>query len=71
MSDTTKLPAPAGPASAFVASTELPWDIWAKAGHAIELAYCSPPPMSLTVRIAAAALALVVAAKLCAPGVMQ
>jgi len=72
MSDTTKPRAPAGSASAFVAPTERPgseFDIWAAAGHAIELAYREPAPMSLALRVAVVA-ALVVAAKLCAAGVL-
>jgi len=45
-------------------------DIWAKASHAIGLAYREPAPIGQTVRLAIA-LALVVAAKLCAATVLR
>jgi hypothetical protein len=82
MFDTTKPRVPLGTASAFVVSSDIrgvPPDIWAEAGHSIELAYCEPAPMGPVVRAAVsiaviaaaklyAAVALVVAAKLCAVG---
>lgn len=68
MFDTTKPRTPAGPASAFVVPTERRAsrpDIWAEAGHAIEVAYGEPAPIGRALRLAIA-IALVVAAKLCA-----
>jgi hypothetical protein len=65
MSNTTRLPATVGSASAFITSSkESGLGIWAQAGRAIELAYRGPAPISQAVR-AAIAVALVTAPKLC------
>jgi hypothetical protein len=66
MSETLKTRPAAGVASAFVVQPGVPapqTDIWSRAGAAIELAYRTPAPATLAVRVAIA-LALVVATKL-------
>jgi hypothetical protein len=73
MFDTTKLRAPAGSASAFVASTEprvSRFDIRAEAGRAIELGYRAPTQMGEAVRVAVV-VGLVVVAKLCSAWVLR
>jgi hypothetical protein len=72
MFDRAKLRTVVGTASAFVLSIERRGsrcDLWADAGHAIELAYRERAPIGQAVRVAVA-IALVAAAKLSAVAVL-
>jgi hypothetical protein len=67
MFETTKFWTLASAASAFLSSKEPSdsrRDIWAEAGHSIELAHCGPESIGAAAR-ASVAIALIVAVKLC------
>lgn len=54
MADIIKINPPSHIASAFLASASrppLPPDVWAEAGHAIEMAHRSPLPIGRTARL--------------------